>query len=595
MTGSSERADSLVAAGERRLHPWSWLFVLLAQLREFALPLIALLVFGRGGDWQEAAAGIAALALALAAVVRYYTYRFRIERDELVVRSGLLTRGVRHVPFARISNIVLQQNLLHRLFRVTEVRLESATGGTQSEAQMRVLSLADAEALESLVRAARREASADPAANQDGQPEAADPPLLQVPLRHLLWLGLSSNRGMVVVAALFGVAWQFDVGNMGRLMANSVESVYQWVGGIAIGVAFLATAVLVFVIASLALRLLGVIITVLRFHGFMLHESGARLSAEGGLLTRLRVHVPRRKVQRWVLGEPFLLRAVGLRTLSVETAGNAALNEERAGDALVPVAPAAQVAALLGRWLPDAKLDQRDWQPVHPRAWRRWAFWPALIVLGVVCLQISGFGLQALPMLALVALPILHARASARFAGWARRGNLLLWRHGWLEREWQIIDLARIQVLRLRQTPFDRRAGMADLIADSAGASQWRGVTVLRSLPLAAAEALLQALAEELEAGLLAPEAGGQQDQHREHFQTPEQHAEGAQPDRTGIDRGEVAADIAKPGTEIGEGGDGGAKRAEDVEPGGVHRQHHDDEAEHPQGDEPRHRQHDAL
>ena len=33
-------------APERRLHPWSWLFVLLQQLRQFIFPLIALLVFG---------------------------------------------------------------------------------------------------------------------------------------------------------------------------------------------------------------------------------------------------------------------------------------------------------------------------------------------------------------------------------------------------------------------------------------------------------------------------------------------------------------------------------------------------------------------
>ena len=43
----------LGAGTERRLHPLSWLFVLLAQLRSFALPLVALLVFGdRGESWQ---------------------------------------------------------------------------------------------------------------------------------------------------------------------------------------------------------------------------------------------------------------------------------------------------------------------------------------------------------------------------------------------------------------------------------------------------------------------------------------------------------------------------------------------------------------
>src|SRR5690606_24255515 len=30
---------------ERRLHPWSWLFVLVQQLKQFLVPLLALLVF----------------------------------------------------------------------------------------------------------------------------------------------------------------------------------------------------------------------------------------------------------------------------------------------------------------------------------------------------------------------------------------------------------------------------------------------------------------------------------------------------------------------------------------------------------------------
>ena len=42
------------AADERRLHPWSWLFVLLQQLRQFIVPLLVLLFAGRRSgpdDW----------------------------------------------------------------------------------------------------------------------------------------------------------------------------------------------------------------------------------------------------------------------------------------------------------------------------------------------------------------------------------------------------------------------------------------------------------------------------------------------------------------------------------------------------------------
>src|SRR5690606_12444744 len=99
----------------------------------------------------------------------------------------------------------VHQNLLHRLFSVAEVRLESASGG-KAEARMQVLRLDEALALERLIRR-RGEVAADAAAN------AAQPAdgrlLLALPTYEVLRLGLISNRGMVVVAGAFALFWQF--------------------------------------------------------------------------------------------------------------------------------------------------------------------------------------------------------------------------------------------------------------------------------------------------------------------------------------------------------------------------------------------------
>ena len=143
--------DAAPPAADRRLHPMSWLFVLLAQLKQFIVPLVALVVFGQRGDRNELWTLIPVGALVLLAVWQFLTYRYRIDGDRLVVRSGLLERSLRVIPFARIHNVAVQQSLLHRVFGVAEVRLESA-GGTRPEAEMRVLRLDDALALEALVR-----------------------------------------------------------------------------------------------------------------------------------------------------------------------------------------------------------------------------------------------------------------------------------------------------------------------------------------------------------------------------------------------------------------------------------------------------------
>ena len=134
----------------RRLHPMSWLFVLLQQLKQFVIPLLVLLFLGRG-DRNQLWSLVAVIALVVVALWRYLTFRYRITGDSVIIDSGVLQRSRRQVPFSRIHNVAIHQSLLHRLFDVAEVRLESA-GGEKPEAEMRVLRLADAIALEALVR-----------------------------------------------------------------------------------------------------------------------------------------------------------------------------------------------------------------------------------------------------------------------------------------------------------------------------------------------------------------------------------------------------------------------------------------------------------
>ena len=118
-------SDDLPAA--RRLHPISLLFSVGAAARNLLIPGIAIL-FWSGGSNAEVWLMIFFVPAVLAALVKYWSYRYRLEGDEMVIREGIVTRNERHIPYDRIQNVDLVQNPLHRLFRVAEVRLETASG-----------------------------------------------------------------------------------------------------------------------------------------------------------------------------------------------------------------------------------------------------------------------------------------------------------------------------------------------------------------------------------------------------------------------------------------------------------------------------------
>ncbi|HLM52295.1 MAG TPA: PH domain-containing protein, partial [Pseudoxanthomonas sp.] len=291
-------------SAEHRLHAWSWLFVLLQQLRQFVVPLVALAIFGRGSDaiWTGVGPLIAVGALAAVSVLQYFTYRYRVGTDALSIREGWLHRSLREIPYSRIHNVVLHQSLLHRVFGVAEVRLESA-GGQKPEAQMRVLRLDKALALERLVKHRDTQVEAD-------APLPAADPLLTLSTAEVVRLGLVSNRGMIVMAAAIGAAWQVFPD---RMVADFVERAARQLFGYAshLQLGWLTTAVAsaALVLAGLLLlRLLSVLLALVQYHGFALSEEQRRLTVERGLLSRLRTSVARRRIQAWTLHESFLHR-----------------------------------------------------------------------------------------------------------------------------------------------------------------------------------------------------------------------------------------------------------------------------------------------
>ena len=152
-------AAAPAGAIEHRLHPLSVGFSLASQLRRAILPLI---IGGASANFlgvveMRSVLLIGLIPFVVGSVVRYLTFRYRYEEAELVIRSGLLFRRERHVPYARIQNLDAVQGVFHRMLRVVEVKLQTG-GGQEPEATLTVLPLAALEALRQRVREGKREA-----------------------------------------------------------------------------------------------------------------------------------------------------------------------------------------------------------------------------------------------------------------------------------------------------------------------------------------------------------------------------------------------------------------------------------------------------
>ena len=82
-----------------------------------------------------------------------------------------------------------------------------------------------------------------------------------------------------------------------------------------------------------------------------------------------------------------------------------------------------------------------------------------------------------------------------RSLGWALTESVVLFRSGWIWRAITVAPLAKIQVISLRESPFDRRHRMARVLVDTAGADSESHPVHIPYLDRSTAAGLAQSLA----------------------------------------------------------------------------------------------------
>jgi len=466
---------------ERRLHPLSFVFHVGGQLQQLVVPGLVLLVgAGSAGlDWQIWAMSLI-IPSALFSLLRCLSFRYRFDDTELVITSGFIFRKERHLPYARVQNIDARQNLLHRFFRVVEVRIETG-GGEEPEAAMRVLPLPALGEIRDRVFAGRSSTRPD-VAEDAVTPEVQT--LLELRPRELLLAGFIDSRGMVIAGAAFGLLWElglfdrtmdmiFGENASGRGLARRVfRAVFDggpWPVGQVLQMA------LVFVAVLFGLRILSMVWSLIRLYGFRLERSGDDLQARFGLFTRVMANIPLHRIQTLTIREgPFhrLSKTVSVR---VDSAGSDAKPGSSGAavkrESLAPIVRRAQLPQLLHDVLPEIDLTEVAWRPVHPRAFRR-----------VIKVSIVFYSVMSVPFISvldwwslIVIVPLAFfayadARMRVRHLGWALGDRAVLFRSGWLIREQTIARFTKIQSVTLGESPFDRRNEMASVRVDTAGA-----------------------------------------------------------------------------------------------------------------------------
>ena len=495
-------AQSLIVEG--RLHPLTLFFAVWNAIRGILIPFVIVFLIRRDKG-QEVYVWMALLFVGLPtllAVVKYFTFTYRVTDTELITQHGVLGRTQRNIPLIRVQDIRVEQRVLHRVLGMAEVHVETA-GGKGAEASLSVLARAEADHL--------REAVFEQIAIAKGLTPARDQATVasereivrKLTIRDLMLAGITSNQTASALAVLV-VIWGLLDDFLGpeayeRWVRQSTESAVKWVehSGQGAWIYFLAGAVAV-VLLGVLFSMIG---SIMMFYGFTLARSGEDLHRTYGLLTRRSSSLPRKRIQVLKIEETLLRRVFKLAAVRADTAGTRNPQGEQSSggrDLLVPIVPRREVPGLLPTFFPDLESTTEDWRQVSRRAIRRGTAKGAwLVLLLAAILYVVEREWSALWPLALLPLVYWINVLNYRHLGYVQGERYFRTRRGWLRRSTHIVPIRNAQVIVVRQTPFDRRHQVASVMVDTAGQAYTGGSPRISNVLAEEAIALARSLAKQ--------------------------------------------------------------------------------------------------
>jgi putative membrane protein len=391
-------------------------------------------------------------------VARWFTTTYRIDGRDVQLRVGVLQRTVLAVPRNRIRSVQTDARPLHRLLGLTVLTISTGQEAQGDKAfELDAVPAGDVPRLRAILLDRAEEAGDDGVVLARWQPS---------------WLRYSplSWSGLAMITAAVGVVMQAGLGqSLGRsdVVDTGLDAAQRF--GLAVVIAAVVLTVLVLSV------LLSVGRSLVTFGNLVLRSRRDTLHLQHGLL-RVREHTyDRSRLRGGTVREPLLVRAFGGARLDAVMTG---VNGAGEASLLLPPCPAATANGVLETLLGDPEPVtgelRRHGRAAARRRWTRGLMAP-LVALGiavVVGVPVWCWVGLVIVTLACVLLSADRVRALGHHVVRVGGGQWLVARSGSVERRRDCIATEGIIGWTVRQSLFQRRAGVATLVAATAAGTK---------------------------------------------------------------------------------------------------------------------------
>ncbi|MFP7201343.1 PH domain-containing protein [Lysinibacillus halotolerans] len=450
-----------------KLHPVAAIINFLKGLKELILPFIILIVANglnfsfnplEEGFWSNifplAILSLISIVYLFSGVIKWWTFVYWFEEDELRVEYGLFIKKKRYIPFDRIQSFNYKEGIFHRIFGLVQVMVETA-GSTNGKPEV-VLTAITKEAandIEDITRKVKQETEHLEINESTVLEETAvqnAKVIHKMNTKDLIILATTSNSIGVVLAGIVALLSQ-----LGDLIPY--EKLFEEVSSL---IKFGFVIIALSVIGALLLTwLVSVLITFVNYYDFTVVEENDRLIITRGLLEKKKVTIPLNRIQAIKIVENPLRQWFGFAAVAVESASGG-FGDKDQKVILFPLISKKDLFHPLQNLFPHLEWEQTLTKPpkkAKPFFYRIDFLW--LVPLVAICTYFwYPYGLLSV----LIIIPaIMIGLWQYRTTGYAMNGQQLTIVYRMLSRVTFVVEKKRIQALESKQSYFQKRRSIA--------------------------------------------------------------------------------------------------------------------------------------
>ena len=392
----------------------------------------------------------------------YKNFLFKIDNNHFILQQGIISKTNTSIPFHRIQNINFKQNLVQQIINVYEVSIETA-GSTDTEIAIKALNFEDAKNLKSVILDSKE-------INESVVKQSTEKPFLKISILELFKVSLTENhlRNLFLFfAILLGFFQQI------QQIADSFGETETLDGFIKDSTNAVSTSFILVLTLLVFLTITAFITSFVRI--FLVHFNlSAYLKKDAyeinqGLFTKKSIILKKQKIQNITVSTNPLKRLIGISYITFKQAVSGKINHKNEKVIKIVGCKKNQVDDVKTNLYQFKDIEAQD--KMYPDTYyknRVYLFNLLFLVIIYVSIYIftEPFFLYSLVLILPIYGFLIQKKIKKRF--YKLNEEMIVVGNGMIETHHTYLELFKVQNIKLKQTIFQQRSNVTDLILQTA-------------------------------------------------------------------------------------------------------------------------------